>query len=148
MSPNAMSWSFCLVTLFFQALPTELQEAVQFGRCIFHDISKLTTSLLHKQSLQSLREHAVVTYKTLTDESRRIRRIMSTMNSDRGTSNNNSFVQSHYSGSSAEQTIVAHSNPAAKANERPLVKKKTERVIHVTLLMVTLVVGLMASLVV
>ena len=41
-----------------------------------------------------------------------------------GTSNNNSFVQSHHSGSSAEQTIVAHSNPAAKANERPLVIKK------------------------
>ena len=28
---NAMSWSLCLVTLFFHAIPTELQEAVQFG---------------------------------------------------------------------------------------------------------------------
>ena len=46
------------------------------------------------------------------------------MSSDRDTSNNNSFVQSHHLGSSAEQTIVAHSNPAAKANERPLVIKK------------------------
>ena len=84
LSPNAMSWSFCLVTLFFQALPTELQEAVQLGGYIFPDISKLTTSLLQEQSLQSLREHAVVAYKKLTDESRRIRRIMSTMSSDRG----------------------------------------------------------------
>ena len=41
-----------------------------------------------------------------------------------GTSNNNSCVQSYHSGSSAEQTIVAYSNPAAKANERPLVIKK------------------------
>ena len=31
LSPNAMAWSFCLVTLFFQALPAELQEAVQLG---------------------------------------------------------------------------------------------------------------------
>ena len=124
LSPNAMSWSFCLVALFFQTLPTELQEAVQLGRYIFPDISKLTTSLLQEKILQSLREHAVVAYKKVTDESRRIRRIVSTMNSNRGTSNNNSFVQSHHSGSSAEQTIVAHSNPAAKANERPLVIKK------------------------
>ena len=28
---NAMSWSLCLVTLFFHAIPTELQEAVQLG---------------------------------------------------------------------------------------------------------------------
>ena len=37
--PNAMTWSFCLVTLFFQALPAELQEAVQLGGYIFPDIS-------------------------------------------------------------------------------------------------------------
>ena len=37
----------------FQALPTELQEAVQLGGYI-PDISKLTTSLLQEQSLQSL----------------------------------------------------------------------------------------------
>ena len=46
LSPNAMTWSFCLVTLFFQALPAELQEAVQLGGYIFPDISQLTTSLL------------------------------------------------------------------------------------------------------
>ena len=46
LSPNAMSWSFCLVTLFFQALPMELQEAIQLGGYIFPDISKLTTLLL------------------------------------------------------------------------------------------------------
>ena len=69
-SPNAMSWSFCLVTLFFQDLPTELQEAIQLGVYMFPDISKLTTSLLQEQYLQQLREHVVVTYKTLIDESR------------------------------------------------------------------------------
>ena len=77
---------------------------------------------MQEQSLQTLREHAVVAYKKLTDESRRIRRIMSTMNTNRVHSN--TLVQSHYSGSSAEQTIVAHSNPEAKVNERPLVVKK------------------------
>ena len=37
---------------------------------------------------------------------------------------NNTVVQSRYSGSSAEQTIVAYSNPEAKVKERPLVVKK------------------------
>ena len=109
------------MTLFFQALPTELEEAVQLGGYISPDISKLTTSLFQEQSLQTLRER-VVAYKKLTDESRRIRRIMSTMNTNRVHSN--TLVQSHHSSSYAEQTIVAHSNPETKVNERPLVVKK------------------------
>ena len=60
----------------------------------------------------------------MTDESIRIRRIMSTINTDRGSSHNNALVQSHHSGSSAEQTIVTHSNPETKVNKRPLVVKK------------------------
>ena len=102
LSPNAMSWSFCLVTLYFQALPSDLQKAVQLGGYMFPDISKLTTSLLQKQSLQTLLEHTVVAFKKISNENRRIRKIMSTMNTDRGSSTNTSFVQSHHSGSSAE----------------------------------------------
>ena len=79
---------------------------------------------MQEQSLQSLREHAVVAYTKLVDESRRIRRIILTMNTDRV--HNNTLVQSHYSSSSAEQNIVAHSNSEAKVNERPLVNKKDE----------------------
>ena len=44
------------------------------------------------------------------------------MNTDRV--HNITLVQSHYSSSSAEQTIVADSNPDTKVNERPLVVKK------------------------
>ena len=39
-------------------------------------------------------------------------------------SNNNTFVESHHSSSSAEQTIVTHSNPEAMVNDRPLALKK------------------------
>ena len=85
-SPNAMSWLFCLVTLFSHAMPSELQEAMQLGGFIFSDISTITTSLLLKQFLQTLREHAVVSFKKNSDENRRIRRIMSTVNNDRGSS--------------------------------------------------------------
>ena len=35
LAPNAMTWSFSLVTLFFHALPSELQEAVQSGGYVF-----------------------------------------------------------------------------------------------------------------
>ena len=48
LSPNAMTWSFCLVTLFFHAIPSELQEAVQLGGYVFPNISTLTTSLLQE----------------------------------------------------------------------------------------------------
>ena len=63
LSLNAMSWSLCLVTLFFQAMFFELQEVVQLGNYNSPDISKLTTSFLQKQSLQTLREHAVIAFK-------------------------------------------------------------------------------------
>ena len=119
-----MLWSFCLVTLFFQALPTELKEVVQLGGYILPDISKLTTSPLQEQSLQTLREHAVVAFKQLTDEIRRIKRIISTMTTDRGASHNNTLGQSHHSGFSADQTIVTHSNPEAMVNDSPLVIKR------------------------
>ena len=92
LSPNAMLWSFCVVPLFFQTLQTKLQEAVQLGGYIFPDISKLTTSLLQEQSLQILREHTVVAFETLTDENRRIRRIMSKMTIGRCSSHNNVLV--------------------------------------------------------
>ena len=63
-----MSWSFSLVTLFFKALPTELQEALKLGSYILPDISKLTTSLLQEQPHQKIREHDVVAFEQLTDE--------------------------------------------------------------------------------
>ena len=77
LSPNAMTWSFFLVTLFFHAMPSELQEAVQLGGYVFPDISTLTTLLLQEQALQTLCEIDVVSFKKLSDETRRIRRIMS-----------------------------------------------------------------------
>ena len=51
-------------------------------------------------------------------------RIMSTMTTDRGSSHNSILVQSHHSGSAAEQTIATYSNPKAIVNDRPLVIKK------------------------
>ena len=119
-----MLWSFCLVTLFFQALPTELKEVVQLGGYILPDISKLTTSPLQKKSLQTLREHTVVAFKQLADEIRHIKRIISTMTTDRSSSHNNTLGQSHHSGFSAEQTMVTHSNPETMVNDRTLVIKR------------------------
>ena len=45
---------------------------------------------------------------------------MSTLPTDRISSHNDTFVKSHHSSSSAEQTIVTHSNPEAMVNNRPL----------------------------
>ena len=79
---------------------------------MFPNISPLTTSLLQEQALYTLREHAVISFKTLSDENRRIRRIMI-----QNTALNNQ------SGSVAEQTIVQHANLEAKINERLLTMK-------------------------
>ena len=49
---------------------------------------------------------------------------MSTMTTDRGSSHNNTLVQSHHSFSSTEQTVVTHSDPEAMVDNRPLVIKK------------------------
>ena len=112
------------MALFFQTMPSALQEAVQLGGYIFPDILKLTTSILLEQSFQTLREHAVVAFNKLSDENSHIRRIMSTIITDYVSSQHNLLAQSHRSRSSAEQTIVTHSDPAAKVNDWLLVIKK------------------------
>ena len=63
LSPNAMTWSFCLVTLFYHAMPSELQEAVQLEGYVFPDISTLTTFLFTRTELQKLYEITVVSFK-------------------------------------------------------------------------------------
>ena len=45
LSPNAMTWSFSLVTLLFGALPQEIQETVELGGYLLPDLSNLTSSL-------------------------------------------------------------------------------------------------------
>ena len=69
---------------FFHALPSELQEDVQLERYVFSDLSTLLTSHLEEQELQRLREWAVVAHKTLQDESKRIRKLMTTFGTIRG----------------------------------------------------------------
>ena len=44
-SPNATTWSFSLVTLFFNALHHELQETIELGGYLFPNMSTLATSL-------------------------------------------------------------------------------------------------------
>ena len=76
LAPNAMTWSFSLVTLLFHALPSELQEAVQSGGYVLPDLSTLLTYYLQEQEVQRLREEAVIAYKLLEDEGKRIRKLM------------------------------------------------------------------------
>ena len=88
LAPNAMTWSFPLVTLFFHALPSELQETMQSGGYVLPDLSTLLTSHLQEQELQRLHEQTVITYKLLQDESKRIRKLMITFGTIRMFSSN------------------------------------------------------------
>ena len=46
LSPNALTWLFILVTLFFHSLPLDLQEVVRFGGYILSHLSQLYTYIL------------------------------------------------------------------------------------------------------
>ena len=50
-SPNTMTWYFPLVTIFLNALPSELQAVVQLGVYVFPDLSTLLNSTLQEQKL-------------------------------------------------------------------------------------------------
>ena len=62
-------------------------------------------------------------FQKLSNESRRIRRIMSTVNNDRRSPHHNLLVNFHHSGYAAEQTIAMYSVPDAMVTERPLFEK-------------------------
>ena len=89
LSPNAMTWYFPLVILFFNALSSELQEAVQLGGYSLPDLSTLLTSTLQEQALQHFRNHAVVSFKTFQDETRLISKLMFSFGNIRNSSGNN-----------------------------------------------------------
>ena len=93
-------------------MPSELQEAEQLGGCIFPNISTPTTSLLQEQAIQPLRKYTVISFKKLSDEHRRICRIMT----------HNTTLNNH-SGSVTEKTIVQHANPETEMCVRLLSMK-------------------------
>ena len=84
LAPNAMTWSFSLVTSFFHALPSELQETIQSGGYVLLDLSTLLTSYLQEQELQRLLEQAVAAHMLLEDEGKRIRKLMTTFGTIHG----------------------------------------------------------------
>ena len=116
----------------FYAMPSKLQEAVQLGGYVFTDISTLTTSFLQEQALQKLCEIVVVSFKQLSDETRRIRRIMSQyvalnnptqhhLNTNNNTHSGSPVLADHnHQGSAAEQTITQYINPEARQYKRSL----------------------------
>ena len=69
---------------------------MQLGGYILPDPSTLLTSHLEKQELQRLRERAVVAHKTLQDERKRIRKLMTTFGTIRGFSSNNLQMDANY----------------------------------------------------
>ena len=104
LSSNALTLSFILVTTFFYTLPLELQEVVRLGSYILSDLSRSSTSLLLEQALQNLREYVVISFKLLTEDNCRIRRIVIYFNNIRGSSQN-LLVDSNHTSSNADQNI-------------------------------------------
>ena len=87
-----MTWSFNSITLFFNSSPLELQEVVpQWGHTLT-DLSTLTLSFSQEREFQNIRKHSVVVYKTLMDENRRIRKIMTNFSHGRNSHANNLVI--------------------------------------------------------
>ena len=72
-----MTWSFSLVTLFVNAFPTDLQDAILREGYNFPNLSVLITKSLQAAALQDLRGKAVIVHKTLADEAKRIKKLLS-----------------------------------------------------------------------
>ena len=72
--------------------------------------------------MQILREHTVIAFKSLTEGNLRIRRVMTTFNHGRGTSQN-LLGDFHNSGSNAVKKIDHYTNSYALPTSKLLVKK-------------------------
>ena len=121
-----MTWSFSLVTLFYNAFPLNLQDVIVKDGYHFPNLSIFLAKSLQALALQNLREHAVVTHKNLADESKRIKKLLSTHLPPRSHSTLVSSENYHYSNSQAELTIAKHSDPVPSvySSSKPLVVKK------------------------
>ena len=70
----------------------------------------------------------MISLKRLSIENHRIRKIISSFNTECGSFQHNLLVASHYSASSSEQTIVKHSSSDSISTIKSLVKKMTEKI--------------------
>ena len=110
--PNATTWSFSLVTLFYNSLSVELQESIRLAGYILLDNSNLSTISSQTSTLQILREKSVVAHKLLCEEKQRVISILHSV------SPHNARI--HPMISQAEETIRSHtSTPDTNTQLRP-----------------------------
>ena len=99
-----MTWSFSLVTLFVNAFPTDLQDAILNEGYNLPNLSFLINKSLQAAALQDLKENVVIVHKTLANEAKRIKKLLSSY------LDHVPNVLTHYSSNSqAETSITGHS---------------------------------------
>ena len=87
---------------------------MQLGECLAPNLSTLTTFFSQDQKLQTLREHSVIAFETLSDESIRIKKIVATF------SNNRSSAHSIL----VDSQVRAHTVVDATPNDRLLINNR------------------------
>ena len=123
LSPSTVTWSFSLNTLFFNALPQELQVAVQQGGFIFPNLFTLIASFSQERELQTLREYSVVAFKNLAYKSNCIEKLVATFSTVKNNPVNATICALHFKNTpQAEATIKDE-----VSKERPLVKDRDGR---------------------
>ena len=66
-SSDAMTWYFSLVTLFYHALPLDLQDTIVKDGYQLPNLSLLLTKSLQATALKNLPENAVIVHKKLDE---------------------------------------------------------------------------------
>ena len=61
---------------------------MQLGECLAPNLSTLTTFFSQDQKLQTLREHSVIAFETLSDESIRINKLFTTLSNNNSSAHN------------------------------------------------------------
>ena len=122
LSPNATSWSFSLVNLFYNAINVELQESIKIDEYILPNNSTLSTLFDQTSALQVLREIAVVAHQSLAIEKKQILHLINSVAhcNPRLTNYAADINNMHFR---VEETIRTHSsnNPNSR-KDRPQVK--------------------------
>ena len=104
-----MTWSYSLVTLFFHVFPTDLQDAILKEGYNLPNLSFLITKSLQAVALQDLRGKVVIVHKTLADEEKRIKKLLSSHLRPRSHSHVPNALSQYSSNSQAETSITRHS---------------------------------------
>ena len=116
--PKATTWSFSLVTLFYDVLSVEFQEVIRLDGYTLPNNSTLVSLSSQTSALQALRGKSVVAHKLLCEDKYQFLSILNSVSS------RNAGINPMYS--QAESTIRSHIPPSTQTQPLKSLVKGTD----------------------